>query len=836
MSLPIRAFLMIRSGPNEWTVDVCRDLDAVIAAWHRRTDASAPAVLHLGFDRPHSMAFEEIASAYPGRMLLTASAKYGVPCQFDASENPVGQVDRLPVFLALRGWGYVENEGTEPEPTKAQLPELSQGWSDWVVSFIQARPELVEDLQTAQVISEASYLANEAALPWEVRYRSGLFRFGHLIVGEDDDPCAIVRAAPPWLGSRKLEDLELTVRLRNVFFRAQFTTVGDIGRVALGDLFMMSNFGRKSAADLKKILLDAMEEGPNNNSEVVREVTSGDRSSNALSTLIAELHRTLALCETRECDILIRRMGLGCSAETLESLAKNYGITRERVRQIEAKATKRIIRRENWDDILAAKMERLLASRDYPLPVLGLEAVDAWFAGVSEEGHAFRYLLDNFCGNRVSVTEIGGVQYLGFLTQDEWRLAVHQGTRILKYAADKNWSEEHIQSLLHPVLPEKSREFRSLLWTELSKHCHFSTGDQGERVLASFGQGIEPAVEALLADADSPLHFSEIAKRLEHRMSKTIDVRRAHIAAANVGILLGRGLFGAEKHLNSSPGELERIADEATRIILNGPPGRQWHSAELLSGLIDCGLAGEHLNKYVVDFALRKSPDLTRLGRMSWVASDDITTGERIEIREAVQSVIIDAGRPLTVPEIRQRLVALRGVSDNLQFSFSDPIIRVGLGLWGLNDRDVPVSRSDQPALFDHLVARLKSNGQGMHISEVKSGLDCPWSDVPPQIVFSLGILDERLKVSVGQFLYLTEWGEPRREALYQIIQRLVDRAVGNFTSSEIIKQVERESTLPIDTSYVSSCIRSAGATYNGNTRTWAIDQTLEEIAFDQAD
>ena len=103
MSLPVRAFLMVRGGPDDWTVDVCRDLDAVIAAWQRRSDASAPAVLHIGFDRPPSAAFEEIASAYPGRMLFTASAMHGVPSQFEASENPVGLVDRLPIYLALRG-------------------------------------------------------------------------------------------------------------------------------------------------------------------------------------------------------------------------------------------------------------------------------------------------------------------------------------------------------------------------------------------------------------------------------------------------------------------------------------------------------------------------------------------------------------------------------------------------------------------------------------------------------------------------------------------------------------------------------------------------------------
>lgn len=834
MSLPIRAFLLVRRGPSDWTVDVCRDLDAVMAAWLRRADASAPAVLHIGFDRPHSGAFEEIASAYPGRMLLTASAKYGVPSHFDASESPVGQVGRLPVYLALRGWGYVEADCAKPEPTKVRLQMDRQEWSDWLVGFTHSRPEFLEDLATAHVVSEATYLANEAALPWEVRYRSGLFRYGHLIGGADDDPCAIVRAAPPWLRSRKLEEIDLTVRLKNTFSRALFKIVGDIGQVTLSDLFKMSNFGRKSARDLKSALLDAMEQGPRGGTDILRLGSSGNQGTQARPTLLAELHRTLALCESRERDILVRRMGLGCRAETLQGLADHYNITRERIRQIEATAIKRVIRQENWDDVMAAKMERLLVDRDYPLPVLGLEAVDAWFSGVSEERDAFCYLLDNFCGNRVSIVEIAGVQYIGFLGQNEWQEALSQGTRILKYAGDKNWSEEHVRSLLHPALPDRAREFRSLLWAELSKQCHFSAGENGQKVLASFGRGVEAAVEAVLADADTPMHYSEIAERVASRLSKAIDIRRAHSAAANVGILLGRGVFGAEKHLNTSPRDLERIADEASAIILNGPDGKQWHSAEILAGLIECGFAGEHLNKYVVDYALRRSSGLTRLGRMAWKASDDTAAGDRIDIREAVQSIVLDAGRPLTTAEIRQRIVALRGVNDTFQFSFSDPLIRIGPGLWGLNDRDVPVARSDQYALNDHLVATLKSKGQGMHISEVVSELDQPWREIEPQIVFSLGILDQRLRVSVGQFLYLNEWGGPRRETIFQIIQRLVDHANGSFTSSEIIAQIERESTLPIDTSYVASCIRSAGAIYDSITRKWRVEQFLGDFSLEE--
>lgn len=837
MSLPIRAFLMTRADAANWAVEVCRDLDAVIAAWERRADASHTAILHIGFDRPPSSAFDQVAVQFPGRMLFTGSAKHGLPRQFESSADPVGLVEGLPIYLALRGWGYVESEVPfEDDMQGPPLPTTPLGdWADWLIGFVGARPEFLSDLVEARCFSESSYLENEAKLPWEARYRAGLYRYGHLVAGNESDPCAMVRASPPWVRDRTLDQVDLTVRLRNVFDRAGFTTFADVGNVAISDLYGMSNFGRKSESDLKRIFLDTLAQGPRDNTSDKLGAAGETQGAPALTTLLAELHRTLALCDARERDILIRRMGLGCKVETLQGVADDYNITRERIRQIEAKATTRIIRQENWDDVLAAKTERLLANRDYPLPVLGLEAIDPWFAGISEETTAFCYLLANFCGDRVSIAEIAGIQYIGFLTQDEWDNALVEGTSILRYAGDKRWTEGDVVSLLAPALPEKAREFRSLLWEELSKQCHFSTNDSGQRILVSFGRNMESVAEAVLMEAESPIHYSEIAKRIAVRLGKSVDVRRVHNAAANVGILLGRGVFGMAKHLNVEASDLDKIAEEASGIVLNGPPGRQWHAAELLGGLIERGFEGDYLDKYLVDHAMRRVGGLTRLGRMAWTARNDTSTSERIEVREAVESLVSDAGRPLTTAEIRQRLVALRGVNDTFQFTFADPLIRVGPGLWGLNDRDVPICRKDQPLLIEHLVAKLRHSEKGIHASEISEKLDSPWNEIAPQLVLSIGILDQRLRVSVGQFLYLAEWNEPRRETVFQIVQRLVDAASGSFTTGEIVRQLETEITLQIDTSQVSACIRSAGATFDPLSRTWSADQQADDFAYEEA-
>ena len=107
MEAPLRAFLMMCSGDGTWTVTVFRDLGAVMRTWKMRKDPdSHVGVLHVGFDRPPSHSFDQIADAHPGRMLLTAAAKHVLPKSFVTSGTPIGVAKSTEVFIGLQGWGY----------------------------------------------------------------------------------------------------------------------------------------------------------------------------------------------------------------------------------------------------------------------------------------------------------------------------------------------------------------------------------------------------------------------------------------------------------------------------------------------------------------------------------------------------------------------------------------------------------------------------------------------------------------------------------------------------------------------------------------------------------
>lgn len=63
------------------------------------------------------------------------------------------------------------------------------------------------------------------------------------------------------------------------------------------------------------------------------------------------MNKIIKLLDNREAEILKRRLGIGYEKQTLEKIGIIFGITRERVRQIEAKALKKIKRSKRMKEL-----------------------------------------------------------------------------------------------------------------------------------------------------------------------------------------------------------------------------------------------------------------------------------------------------------------------------------------------------------------------------------------------------------------------------------------------------------------------------------------------------
>lgn len=260
----------------------------------------------------------------------------------------------------------------------------------------------------------------------------------------------------------------------------------------------------------------------------------------------------------------------------------------------------------------------------------------------------------------------------------------------------------------------------------------------------------------MLLESDQPLHYSEIAVKAAGRGGREMDERRVHNAAAEVGYLFGSGIYGMLKHMSVPRTVWESLAEEAYEIITEGPVDRQWHTSELIDALAERGVGfSDNFDKYQLDIALKEIGQLHSLGRMVWTSGDAATEGARVDIRQAVIAILQNAGEPLSTAELRQRVVAVRGINQGMEFQVRDPLIKLDSQLWALNDRDLSIKRPDQPAFLDSIVNQLRARMKPAHITECFKLIG---DAVPARALFCLAAADPRLRVTQDRFLTLSEW------------------------------------------------------------------------------
>ena len=256
---PLRAFLMLRAKDGKWSVTVCRDLGSIMYAWKSRNEPEKEsAVLHIGFDRLPSQAFDKLATAYIGRILLTKAAKHALPPSFVASNDPVGSVENCAVFVGLKGWGYSLEDPTiskdRSEKTESIVSTCNKPIG-WIALFLKENPFANEEFSTKSISDDGTYLKYESKLDKALRHQLGLFRISCLVGDNCDDPCRLARVSPPWLAERELYTLrKMPVRACNVFEKAGIETVQDLSTWSSDALLKLQNCGHMTLQDILEAL------------------------------------------------------------------------------------------------------------------------------------------------------------------------------------------------------------------------------------------------------------------------------------------------------------------------------------------------------------------------------------------------------------------------------------------------------------------------------------------------------------------------------------------------------------------------------------------------------
>jgi hypothetical protein len=738
--------------------------------------------------------------------------------------------------------------------TRKQATE-SPNFEEWLNMYAKTLPQDAEMLRIAGIIDDESYLRLESKLEDKLRIKIGTHRFYYLLnYINHNSPEEVVGIAPPYILSTPIDQIEMSVRSYNCLNEKGIKFISELADYTDSKLLRLKNLGRKSVAEIAIAIITAIGEQPEtvdlmksqhllqgqaNFLEYLKERTR--KQATESPTFEDALIGLFKYLDDSNSMVIKQRMGYGTKPATLEEIGTLLGVTRERVRQIEMNICDKEKSKPFWRKRVEEPIKRALANRDTPLPVVALDIVDPWFANINNLEDPLKYVLEKFCSSVVGVVKINGFLYLSAIDQEEWDSAVKEACSVLEHGVSHNWKQSEAKYAVSSILPKKALELCDELFFVASKNAIFSVVEEcDEPILTGIGRGADVYVEAAMFESDRPLHFTEIFDRIVAK-GRQIDTRRVHNAASEIGLLYGRGTYGLMKHYPLSEEETQEMIETAEEIIASGTEGRQWHCSELLEIMCERGLDMDgRLTQYIINIGLGQSKTLVDLRRLVWMAGKTatrITANDRIEVRQAIESLLRIEGKPLSGPEIRKRLLTEgRGVSGSFQIHEEGSIIRVGKNCWGLVDRDIPFSIEQQKMITEILETTLYRTQKGIHKTEIYEVLkEMPeiesFSTVDPALFISIALSSGRMRYAIGDYLCMSDWSGTRRLTAEEAVRIALEEAGPEGLLTKEMKEIASKIIgVQISSDNIYARLSAIGARPNAVTNRWQIMTDEEHL------
>ncbi len=287
--------------------------------------------------------------------------------------------------------------------------------------------------------------------------------------------------------------------------------------------------------------------------------------------------RLLAPLPDRARDVVTLRYGLGQDEHrlTLDAIGKKYGITRERVRQIEAYALSTIRKSEEYaqEKAVFAEIETLLHS-------LGGVVVEDDFLGHISH--------DKILQNNIHFLLVVGEPFKKVKEDDDFRHRWHVNEALSKQVEDA-LKKLYAGLSSEDLLPESEMVNRLLQhlesvseryknqeivkrWLAISKKVgKNSLGDWGATDSANIHtKGVRDYAFLVIRKHGSPIHFRDVAKQIEKMFNKKAHIATTHneLIKDKRFVLVGRGLY-ALAEWGYAPGIVRDVIKSV--IEKNGP-------------------------------------------------------------------------------------------------------------------------------------------------------------------------------------------------------------------------------------------------------------------------
>lgn len=691
------------------------------------------------------------------------------------------------------------------------------GWFD---QFINDHPEMQSVMNDLGITNDQTYMANRNKLREDVLRLADDYRFDNLIEKiAHDDPIEILSIGPLWLLEMDTFYFECDTRIKNVIANHEIGQMKDFCRFTSSELLRLQNMGCKSMARLSEAIIAAQKKGP---------PPTQDNPETSATSLLDGFSASLEKIEDpNHRKIIEERLGVAGESKTLEEIAQDLGLTRERVRQIQSKVTAKIIDGEFWDDTLRFKIEKMLKAPSLPLFIDNLGANDTWLSGFESKPLLLQKLIENFSHLEPKFLTVGDRVIMTAIDAEKWANIKTGLLDSFEYSLDLQYTLEDIELLIENELAKVgAMELAGLMFDEIYSVLNFSmNGD--DFILVSIGNTVGSHLKTILEESPTPLHYREIRDKYEEKYGVNISERNTHARLAYKGFYLyDRGTFGTEKHFPLTDAEKHFLINFATEKAQSSS-GKQWHTDEILKLLKkECpDQIPAQLDKYILNIALGDAPGLIYLGRLIWVDSAIDTELERQNIGKAVADILRKKGKPLRVEEIEKEILKIRSVGTNFSTSLqpNELYSRVDPATWGLLDRDFILPPKEWESVKSIIYSKFKEDGKALHTSEIPAFLKSMALPAKVNSGHLLGVLsvDPRFRKWRGGFIGLSEWDAPNRLTVTEALEQAVPAGTDNIDVSHIEESVQKIVGYNFDRNRISIHLNKCGFIFDREENSW---------------
>jgi hypothetical protein len=524
------------------------------------------------------------------------------------------------------------------------------------------------------------------------------------------------------------------------------------------------------------------------------------------SSFLQAWQAQLAVLEPIPRMIVTRRAGMHGERETLDELGAMLGISRERVRQIEARVIGRLAERSPWRGSVEANLAAAFGSgRALPLTLL---AQDSWWAGIDQQELLLDYVVRRIFEDQLFVLEApSGKRYLTKFGPSEFVARLESAkNRVakLEYPVEISAIAEILHAEAAPLDP--------ILFSELQHGVdELLLRDPARPELAlGYGRYRADEVIAFLNGQPEPVRIEVLE---EHCGRGTLPDEVLHFR---------RGVVGLKRHFPDLDDWTARLVPPALEVMQERPAGRQWLVPELHEALRERGLVPDWLGHWHLASLLRLSGQVDYLGRLR-VALKDSGQEDRLQYVELLQRIVTEAGAPLPFDELVARARVHTDISaDTVTLRVKAlPFVRMDESRIGLIDRDIPGGPQAVAAAIEAVVRVLRETQLGLtthqatQIVNALSGTHATW---PQQLVTSVLRNESTIRIDRTKNIGIDEWDDVRCPTRPEFLRREVQHAGGQLAISQVHARMGAFYGRAPDRGSLGAMAQQVGLTIAGDT------------------